>query len=436
VRSYARSWIRDGALMSEALLRVGHDKAVREFADWYAPRQFASGRIPCCVDARGADPVPENDSQGEWIHLVDTYFRYTGDRAWLAPLWPGVDRAVRFMQGLRSREAGPYAGLVAPSISHEGYSDQPAWSYWDDFWSLAGYDAATHIASALGKARRARAIALQGASLRRDIRASIERSVASHRIDYVPGSADRGDFDATSTTLALAPADAGDAVPGTLLRATFERYWREFVERRDGKRAWDAYTPYEWRNAGAFVRLGWRDRAQALVSFFMDGRRPAAWNQWAEVVGRDERVPRFIGDMPHAWVAADFMRSTLDLFAYERPRDRAMVLAAGVPEGWLDGRGVELHGLRTPWGTLGYALRREAGRITLTVDGSSAIPPGGLVLDVAGSMRCTGVTGATRHGTELRIDHAPARVEIRPRAGCAPWRSHPGTRGVQSGQTG
>ena len=75
----------------------------------------------------------------------------------------------------------------------------------------------------------------------------------------------------------------------------------------------------------------------ALLDFFLAGRRPAAWNQWAEVVGRDPRELRFIGDMPHGWVASDFIRSFLDLFAYERPRDRALVLAAGIPVEWLAG---------------------------------------------------------------------------------------------------
>ena len=35
-RSYARSWIRDGAMMSAALLRMGHPEAVRSYADWFA----------------------------------------------------------------------------------------------------------------------------------------------------------------------------------------------------------------------------------------------------------------------------------------------------------------------------------------------------------------------------------------------------------------
>ena len=85
------------------------------------------------------------------------------------------------------------------------------------------------------------------------------------------------------------------------------------------------------------MRLGWRDRAHELLEFFMAGRRPPAWNQWAEVVGRDARQPRFVGDLPHGWVASDYIRSALDLFAYERDGDGALVLAAGVPPAWLDG---------------------------------------------------------------------------------------------------
>ena len=51
-----------------------------------------------------------------------------------------------------------------------------------------------------------------------------------------------------------------------MLLATFERYWQEFDARSAGKNAWVDYTPYEWRSVGAFVRLGWRDRAQQATS--------------------------------------------------------------------------------------------------------------------------------------------------------------------------
>ena len=64
-----------------ALLRLGHDDVARDFLRWYAPFQFANGKVPCCVDERGADPVPENDSHGEFIFAVAELYRYTGDAA-------------------------------------------------------------------------------------------------------------------------------------------------------------------------------------------------------------------------------------------------------------------------------------------------------------------------------------------------------------------
>ena len=76
-RSYRRSWIRDGAMISSALLRLGQFEAVRGFLEWYAPYQYPNGKVPCCVDARGADPVPENDSHGQLIYLAMEYYRQT-----------------------------------------------------------------------------------------------------------------------------------------------------------------------------------------------------------------------------------------------------------------------------------------------------------------------------------------------------------------------
>ena len=85
-RSYARSWIRDGAMMSESLLRLGHADVAADYLRWYAPHQFDNGKVPCCVDERGADPVPENDSAGELLYLAMAVYRYAGDRALLETL--------------------------------------------------------------------------------------------------------------------------------------------------------------------------------------------------------------------------------------------------------------------------------------------------------------------------------------------------------------
>jgi hypothetical protein len=423
-RSYARSWIRDGAMMGESLLRAGHASVAVDYLRWYAPHQFANGKVPCCVDERGADPVPEHDSPGQFIFLAGEVYRYTRDRRLLEELWPHVDAAARFQEALRQSErteanrTGPnraFYGLLPASISHEGYAAKPMHSYWDDFWALKGYNSAIAIAAVLGRGDDASRLETQRDEFRFDLEASLRQATAAHRITYLPGSAELGDFDPTSSTIAIAPAGELHRLPRDLVIPTFERYWREFVDRRDGRTTWEDYTPYEIRNVGTFIRLGWRERAHELLAFFLAGQRPPAWNQWPEVIGRDPRQPRFVGDMPHGWVASDFIRAVLDLFAYEREGDEALVLAAGVRPEWLETPGVTVKDLQTPYGPLRYSLKTEGGRVVWQVAAGTRVPPGGLVLVWPGPgipPRDTRVDGRAVqwNGSELRLRNLPARV--------------------------
>ncbi|MGD9637068.1 MAG: discoidin domain-containing protein, partial [Pirellulales bacterium] len=97
-RSYERSWIRDGSLTSAALCRFGMEQQAKEFVDWYGPFQFDSGKVPCAVDKRGPDPVPENDSHGEYIMAVMNVYRFTGDKEFLKRHWPRVQKAVAYIE--------------------------------------------------------------------------------------------------------------------------------------------------------------------------------------------------------------------------------------------------------------------------------------------------------------------------------------------------
>ncbi|HEX7487329.1 MAG TPA: hypothetical protein VF341_00355, partial [Anaeromyxobacteraceae bacterium] len=421
-RAYARSWIRDGAMMVAGLVRMGEVDVARDFVDWFAGYVFRSGKVPCCVDARGADPVSENDSDGEYLHAVAEVWRYSGDRAFLARHWAVAERVVAHLEGLRRstrteefRAAQPanLFGLLPSSISHEGYSDKPAYSYWDDFWAVRGYKDAVDIARAMGQVQLAAEWAKGRDELQDDLARSVEATAARFGMDTLAGAADRGDFDPTSTTAALNPAQV--RVSQQLLQRTFDRYWEEAEQRRSGARPWKEYTPYELRTVGALVRLGQARRAQEMLQWFLRYRRPEGWNQWAEVVMADAREPHFLGDMPHAWVASDYISSLLDMLAYQREADDALVLGAGWSEEWM-AAGIAVKNLSTPQGSLSYRLSPVTGGYVLELAGGVVPPAGGVRLawPLPGPLpRARQQSGELRWvGRELVLPTGPATIRL------------------------
>ena len=142
------------------------------------------------------------------------------------------------------------------------------------------------------------------------------------------------------------------------------------------------------------MRLGRREEAHELLDFFLSDRRPRVWNQWPEISWRDPRSPGHLGDVPHSWIGAEYVLAVLGMLAYESQSDGSLVLAAGVSEAWLDGEGVEVAGLPTWWGRLGYRLRRDGpGALRLDLAPGLREPPGGIVVRPSLTRPLTGVSG-------------------------------------------
>jgi hypothetical protein len=426
-RSYERSWIRDGSLTATALLRFGLAQPAREFVDWYAPYQFESGKVPCVVDRRGPDPVPENDSHGELILAVMNVYRFTGDKVFLERNWPHVEKAVAYIETLRSQRMTPeyadpkttathqepdkpavslhaFYGLLPESISHEGYCAKPMHSYWDDFFTLQGLKDAAEIARVLDKpadAARYQALADDFATT---LYASIDQAMTTHGIDYIPGCVELGDFDATSTTIALWPCGELVRLPRQALDRTFDLYWERFLHRRDDPSfAWVDYTPYELRCIGSLLLLGKPDRARQALEFFLHDRRPTTWNQWPEVVYREPRTAKFLGDLPHTWCGSDFLNSVRMMFLFERQADDALVLLAGVPESWLSTEPVGFRNMPTYGGRISCTVVRtddSSNYLTAHIDGTCPMPQGGI--------RLTPLLGTP---TDATVNDKPAEID-------------------------
>ncbi|TMB47729.1 MAG: hypothetical protein E6J55_00120 [Deltaproteobacteria bacterium] len=428
-RRYARSWIRDGAIMAAALLRAGCTAEVRDYIRWYAGHQAPDGTVPCCVDRNGPDWLAEYDSQGELIYAVMEHFRFTRDRAFLAEMWPAVTRSVDRIEALRSQRLtaefqtlGKRAcyGLLPESVSHEGYLAHPVHAYWDDFWALRGLEDAAVMAEILADGPRTLRLAALRDSFRETLQASIMATMADRRIDYIPASVELADIDPAATANAIALLDETRALPAAAIDRTFDEYLSNFRKRRRREVDWSNYSPYEIRIVGALVRLGRRERAFELAQFFLGDRRPPAWNQWPEIAWRDPRSPGHIGDMPHAWIGAEFIFAFRSMLAFERESDQALVVAAGIPAEWLEADGgVGVDGLPTWYGTLGFTMKRDGDAVDmdLTLGGDVMMPAGGIVVQPPGDgpLRAVVVNGkaTTRFtGAQATIEELPAKVRL------------------------
>ena len=425
-RRYTRSWIRDGVIMGAALLRAGEAAALQEFLRWYAPYQRSSGFVPCCVDRNGPDWLVEHDSHGQLIYGVRECFRFSGDLPFLKEMWPHVRRAARFIGRLRARrmttdylaaEKRDRHGLLPESASHEGYLAHPVHSYWDDFWALRGLLDAAAIAETLGKRNDAVTFGDTARELRESIRTSLRRVIAEKRLNYVPGSVEWADFDPTATSNAISLLQSANELPAEQVDAMFELFVRDFRRKHSGEMEWSNYTAYEIRIVGALVRLGKRAEAAELLERFLDDRRPPRWNQWPEISWRDTRSPGHLGDVPHTWIAAEYMLAFASLFAWERESDDALVLASGLTAAWIGKRnGISVKGLRTWYGPLDFTLKPGAGMVA-EIGGSLDLPRGGFVLrpPCPAPIRAVTVNGKPVEAfsaDEVIVREFPARIVI------------------------
>ncbi len=389
-RSYERSWIRDGALTSSALLKSGIVEEVKDFIDWYTRYQYENGKVPCVVDFRGPDPVPENDSHGELIYLIREYFNFTKDTAFLRSKNNHILMAVGYIESLIAERSTDhfksgndsvrsYYGLVTESISHEGYSAKPMHSYWDNFFTMKGLKDATEIQQILGETEAYERLKKIRDTFRENLYSSLQLAMKTRKIDYIPGCVELGDFDATSTTIALTPCNELNNLPKPQVYNTFDKYYEFFLNRRDGKTEWTNYTPYENRLIGSFIMLDQPERAHALMDYFLNDRRPKGWHHWAEVVWKDYRIPRYIGDMPHTWCGSDFINAIRNMFVYENEYDHSLVLASALYQDWIDAQeGMSVENLPTYYGEISYSIKKEFNQYLFSISGDLELPAGGI----------------------------------------------------------
>ena len=389
-RNYNSSWIRDGSVSATAMMRFGMFEQGLDYLNWFTDLIKDDGFVPFLVDTETgqmewfATSWHEHDSFGQYVYLVRQATELTNDYKMAMHCWPKVMAAMRHMEQLINQrmtdeyKGTVYEGILPESNSHEGYFPAKH-SYWDDFFAIKGIQDAKALAIRLGYSNDAEWLASFETHFRQSLLTSIDRVRKRDNLDLLPGCAEMGDFDPTSSSVGIMIADERDTLPQDAIKNSYDRYVNEIRHRISmpvGTRP--TYTPYEVRNISALVKLGRREDAVMLVDYFLDDAvRPSGWNHMAEVVHGDLRTPSYIGDMPHTWVGAGFINAIRDMLVYEE-RD-ALVLAAAVPNEWIE-EGVSVENIQTWWGPVSYELKQLAnGQAVLKLKYTRKPPKGFIV---------------------------------------------------------
>ncbi len=222
-RNYDRIWIRDGSSQALALLWAGLTDEAKDYVIWYSKRIYQNGLVPPILNMdgtinRGYGSDIEFDAQGEFVGIAADVYRMSGDRAFLKTIFEPVVRATRFIEELCARtnsRHGPrtrFHGLVAPSISHEGYS-KPSYSYWDDYFALSAWRNCEYLAIEIGDRDVAAHAKSKGLALSANLARSLHLTAEMLGRGVIPASADREDVDPSSTSIAFEPCRVEDVLP-------------------------------------------------------------------------------------------------------------------------------------------------------------------------------------------------------------------------------
>ncbi|MBF0532922.1 MAG: GtrA family protein [Candidatus Omnitrophica bacterium] len=322
---YRRFWFRDAAFILSALLATGFKERVRRALDCFRARQTPLGYF---LSQEG-----EWDSNGEALWIMRQYCEMTGESP--PPEWKeSIRKAGQWISKKRlpADIKFAHAGLLPAGFSaeHLGPND---YYYWDDFWAVAGLNAAAFF----GRAYRETASAAAFEKDSRDLTACINRSLQNsagrlHR-PAIPASPYRrldtgaiGSLAASYPLRLFEPADqriidtANFLMEKCLVQGGF---FHDMTH--------SGINPYLTLHlAQALLRAGDPRYFDLLTAV---AKLASSTGQWPEAV-HPFTGGGCMGDGQHVWAAAEWVLMIRNCFVREEAE--SLILCSGIPRVWIE----------------------------------------------------------------------------------------------------
>ena len=361
---YRCLWIVDGSFLLETATMLGRGAEARSGIEYLMGFQEPNGGFQ--LKARFWK------ESGLVLWSVTRHAFLTQDKQWLRTHWPNLKRAFTFIQSLRRAEAaadpkapeyrllpwGDIDGGISNTAPHERKGE-----YSNVHWSLIGMKSAIQAAHWLGDEAQAAAWQQEYDDFYAAYRKAAERDLRPDRFGnrYLPiimgdalhAAPQRGQW---TFCHAVYPgqlfAKDDPLVVGTLnmLRATeveglvFDTGWMHGG-------IWTYFASFYghallWQGDG-------QKAAQVLYDFANHAAPTLVWREEQKPAGKGSQE---VGDMPHNWASAEFIRLTTHLVAIDRGEE--LHLLEGLPPEWTrPGMATRLNGVLTPFGPLHLELR-------------------------------------------------------------------------------
>lgn len=386
---YRGLWVVDGSFLMEAAEYLGQTHAARAGIRYLLSFQREDGAV-MLIDGH-------HKETGIAIWAVVRHARLTGDRAWLREVWPKVEKAVRCIRAMRrvtlADPKAPNAGLVPDGFSDGGLAG-PAPEYTNVYWTLVGLKAAIEAARWLGETDEAGDWQREYDDFYATFRKAAERDMrtAAHGNRYLPIPMTGADK--------VAPQRAQWAFlhgvfPGRLFdnndplvkgnMAMLRAVEREGLVFGTG---WMADGL--WNYFGSFYGHAWlwtgdgRKAAEALYAFSNHASPLLCWREEQLPAGISKRDSPIVGDMPHNWASAEFVRLVRHLLVLERGDD--LHLCEGMPAAWAGpGMVTRLRKVATEFGPISMEIRvaGDGSVARVAVTPPLRTPPARIVLHLA-----------------------------------------------------
>ncbi|MCX6865127.1 MAG: hypothetical protein NTV46_02720 [Verrucomicrobia bacterium] len=402
---YRGLWLIDGAFLLETATMLGACDQARQGITCELTHQKPDGRIELLNDF--------SKENGIVLWTCARHAQLTQDKAWLEAVWPKLQKIAEYIRTLRRQtlqnDTPLDDGLVPPGMPDGGIGGVFA-EYSNPCWNLLGLRAFIEAARWLGKSAEAAVwqneyddfMAAFRKAAARDLRKDSNGNIYLPVLMGEAGARELPQRAQWGFCHAIYPGQIFDIadplVAGTMaMLAATERQGMVYGTGWDATGIWTYFASF-YGHAWLWHGNG-RKAADALYAFANHAAPILTWREEQSLTGEKFRK---VGDMPHNWASAEFIRLTVHLLALDRGHE--LHLLEGLPAEWTRPDMVtRLDHIATPFGPLTIELK-------IAPDGKSA----NLHVEPLSEASCThivvhGGTWSNKPGKDTLLELDPMR---------------------------